>query len=73
MGFEETMFKTWFCHNPIKNEPCGVCNPCKIAIKEGLAFRLTPVGLKRNNTEHKYMNRVWFKYWKKVRHRLYHF
>jgi glycosyltransferase involved in cell wall biosynthesis len=70
MGFEDVMNKTWFCHNPVKNEPCGVCNPCKAVVKEGLSFRLTPAGLVRHKTEMKYGNQAWFKYYKKIRWRL---
>jgi len=37
-GFSHIMKLTWFCHKPIKNSiPCGRCNPCKIAKKEGIA------------------------------------
>ncbi|SMO41477.1 hypothetical protein [Fodinibius sediminis] len=36
---------TWFCHHPIyhpfkKGIPCGVCNPCRIAIEEGAGHRI---------------------------------
>lgn len=70
LGFEETMNKTWFCHNPVNNEPCGVCNPCKIVVKEGLSFRMPPASMKRHATEMKYRNKSWFRLWKKVRWRL---
>ena len=36
----EIMKLTWFCHKPKKGKPCGKCNPCKIAVKEGLGFRI---------------------------------
>lgn len=39
LGFEQAMLKTWFCHKPIRNQPCGVCNPCKSTLSEGMRFR----------------------------------
>lgn len=71
LGFAETMQKTWFCHNPVNNEPCGVCNPCKSVVKEGLSFRLTPAGMKRYKTEVKYGDHLWFKFLKKIRWRMF--
>jgi len=47
LGYTEIMNKTWFCHSPINNEPCGLCNPCKYTIEEGMSFRLSPAGLRR--------------------------
>lgn len=70
LGFEEAMNKTWFCHNPVKNEPCGVCNPCMAVVKEGLSFRLTPAGLKRHQVEVRYGGQFWFRIWKKIRWRI---
>ena len=70
LGFGETMNKTWFCHNPVRDEPCGVCTPCKLVIEEGLAFRLSPAGLKRYETDVKFGNHLWFKILKKIRLRI---
>jgi hypothetical protein len=70
MGFEETMYKTWFCHRPVNNEPCGICNPCKSVIEECMTFRLSPAGLKRFKTDTKYGDFIWFRYWKKIRRRI---
>jgi len=70
MGYYETMLKTWFCHNPVKNRPCGVCNPCKIVIKEGLSFRMPPSSMKRYATEMKNKGKLWFRLWKKLRWRI---
>lgn len=47
LGFENTVIKTWFCYNPIKNKPCGLCNPCKSTIKEGMEFRFPKSSLRR--------------------------
>lgn len=65
LGFEKSMLKTWFCHHPINNEPCGLCNPCKTVIEEGLSFRLSQAGLKRHNTEIKYGSYKWYSLLKK--------
>ncbi len=70
LGFGETINKTWFCHHPIKNEPCGICNPCKAVVEKGLSFRLTPAGIERNKTEKKYGDKTWFIYAKKIRRRI---
>ncbi len=43
-GFEELMELTWFCHRPIRGEPCGVCNPCIYTIQEGLGDRVPARG-----------------------------
>ena len=40
-GFYNIMEYTWFCHRPLKNNtPCGVCTPCTLTVKEGMAHRL---------------------------------
>ena len=39
-GYEEVMNSTWFCHKPRNGKPCGVCNPCKYTIEEGMKERL---------------------------------
>lgn len=43
--WEEILEKTWFCHHPIshpfkKGVPCGICNPCKVAIEEGFGHKI---------------------------------
>lgn len=48
MGYTEIMEMTWFCHHPVNGKPCGVCNPCSIAIEEGLSERMTKQALFRN-------------------------
>lgn len=46
-GFNEIMNKTWFCHSPLNDEPCGICNPCIYTIEEGLAYRFSKKALLR--------------------------
>lgn len=69
-GFSGIVEKTWFCHTPVRGEPCGVCNPCKHAIQEGLDFKIPSAGLKRHEFEMKYREFFWFKCWKKIRYRI---
>lgn len=44
LGLEEVILKTWFCHRPIFGYTCGHCNPCKDALNEGMAFRVSKFG-----------------------------
>ena len=47
LGFGESLKKTWFCFNPINGKPCGLCNPCKTAIKDGMQWRFEKYALIR--------------------------
>ena len=47
-GFYDILNMSWFCHTPYNNKPCGMCKPCKLAITEGMAFRL-PLGARIRN------------------------
>ena len=46
-GFFDILNLSWFCHKPIHNKPCGICNPCKTAIEEGLSERLPSEAIRR--------------------------
>lgn len=37
--------KSWFCHNPINRRACGLCNPCKYSLQEGMQHRFTKLAL----------------------------
>lgn len=39
-GWGAIMDMTWFCHTPVRGEPCGFCAPCVYTIAEGLARRV---------------------------------
>lgn len=41
-GWNSVMEMTWFCHNPVRGRPCGICAPCLCTIEEGLAHRVPP-------------------------------
>ena len=43
-GFKTIANMTWFCHTPIFGMTCGHCNPCKDALMEGMAFRVSKIG-----------------------------
>lgn len=40
----DTLNKTWFCFDPINNSPCGLCNPCKQAVNNGMISRFSRRG-----------------------------
>lgn len=46
-GTLDIMKLTWFCHKPKNGEPCGICNPCKYSIQEGMEFRFSKKALFR--------------------------
>jgi hypothetical protein len=40
-GFAELLERTWFCHTPdARGRPCGLCAPCRLTMKQGLARRV---------------------------------
>lgn len=47
LGCADIISMTWFCFSPRNGKPCGVCNPCKYTIEEGLKNRFPPVALRR--------------------------
>lgn len=38
-GFIDIMNLTWFCHDS-DEKPCGICNPCKQLVRDGMGYRL---------------------------------
>ena len=46
-GFIEILEKSWFCHEPINDRPCGMCSPCVLAVEEGVRYRLSRMALFR--------------------------
>jgi hypothetical protein len=42
-GFLDILEKTWFCHTPWHNRPCGTCTPCDLTIEEGFGYRIPKV------------------------------
>ena len=46
-GWDEIIQKTWFCHNPINNLPCGMCRPCQQKMEDRLEFLLPKEAQKR--------------------------
>lgn len=40
-NWQQWMEMTWFCLTPTRhNTPCGICNPCRLAINEGFGWRI---------------------------------
>lgn len=64
-GYSHIAQKTWFCHHPIDGKACGVCNPCKYTIEEGLKERFTKKALIRYY-KHKYKTII-FNYLRKFK------
>ena len=46
-GLEDVMKNIWFCHNPIKNQPCGFCRPCEQKMECCMEFLLPEKSQKR--------------------------
>ncbi len=47
-GFNALMQLTWFCHTPMRgSQACGLCNPCRYTIEEGMGHRISRLGLLR--------------------------
>ena len=43
-GFYDVMELTWFCQMPTRfSNPCGKCQPCRVAYHEGLKWRLPAI------------------------------
>ncbi|WP_186311979.1 7-cyano-7-deazaguanine synthase [Marinobacter piscensis] len=47
MGVAEILNMTWFCHQPLFDEPCGSCNPCISTLEEGLKYRFSRLAIAR--------------------------
>jgi len=47
-GYFDILNLSWFCFTPINGKPCGLCNPCKSVVIEGLEHRMPPLSLFRN-------------------------
>lgn len=55
-NFESILNKTWFCHKPVNNKPCGLCHPCKIAIEQG-----RHVEFARFKNLRRFKNKLWYR------------
>lgn len=67
-GTLDIMNRTWFCHRPINGKPCGLCNPCKYTIEEGMEYRLPKSALLRYRLKPLYVS---IKKANKAAHKLY--
>lgn len=46
-GWMDIMKLSWFCHSPIKGQPCGLCGPCDDAMNTGMEWRMPLEAKKR--------------------------
>ncbi|HBI56394.1 MAG TPA: hypothetical protein DEA85_04165 [Firmicutes bacterium] len=69
-GFAHIMDKTWFCHFPAKNRPCGSCFPCRFTIQGGMGSRLPHRAIKRYNTDQKYKENRIYQVYKRFRRKV---
>ena len=46
-NMEDVMKNIWFCHNPIKGKPCGLCHPCEVKMESQMEFLLPEKSQKR--------------------------
>lgn len=40
LGVLDVLERSWFCHEPLRGQPCGRCNPCVTTRRDGLAHRV---------------------------------
>ncbi|KGQ20562.1 hypothetical protein LF41_1099 [Lysobacter dokdonensis DS-58] len=41
-GWIPILGMTWFCHKPLRGQPCGMCNPCQGVMSDGFGWRIPP-------------------------------
>jgi len=46
-GYSSIMAKTWFCHDPLNDKPCGICMPCIYSMEEGMSYRFSEEAIVR--------------------------
>jgi 7-cyano-7-deazaguanine synthase len=69
-GFAHIMDKTWFCHFPANNEPCGSCFPCRFTIEGGMESRLPQRAMRRYKTDQKYKENKIYQLYKRFRRKI---
>ena len=62
LGLADIINDTWFCHKPINGKPCGICNPCRYTIEEGMKERFSEEALRR----YKQHNSILIKFLKQI-------
>lgn len=50
-GFLDLLELSWFCHKPVDDAACGLCNPCRHTIAAGLGRRVGEAGLRRHREQ----------------------
>ncbi len=46
-GYEDIMRMIWFCYDPIRGQPCGLCRPCQQKMESSMEWLLPPQAQKR--------------------------
>ena len=46
-GYEKVWDMIWFCYESIDGKPCGICDNCRMKIKEGLTFLFSKKAIHR--------------------------
>jgi hypothetical protein len=46
-GFLDLLLQRWFCFDPLAGKPCGRCQPCRNANRDGIEFANRPAVLAR--------------------------
>ncbi len=59
-GYEDVMKHIWFCHNPIKDKPCGLCRPCAEKMESGMEFLLSESAQRRYRFAKKHEGSITF-------------
>lgn len=47
--YEDVMKLIWFCHNPVNNQPCGICRPCQQKMECDMKWLLPEYSQNRYN------------------------
>ncbi|MCH6236480.1 hypothetical protein [Cognataquiflexum rubidum] len=67
LGLMHIMNKTWFCHRPINDKPCGICVPCIQAMEKGMKYRFDSASIFRHKI-HKFFEPIMnTKFYKKIK------
>ena len=54
-GWLDIMKLSWFCHYPINGKPCGLCNPCRDAMRYGMEWRMPDESQERYRNLDRYL------------------
>lgn len=67
LGLMHIMNKTWFCHHPIDDKPCGICIPCIQAMEKGMKYRFDSTSILRYKINKFFKPVMNTKFYKKIK------